>query len=225
MEVQNTTRFPAYALIVATLFTLMGCSSPVTDKTARVKMETTSYTLVFEGKKTRLSKAQFEGLDSFVRSVPVLAINYAGIEADSSNSVAMARVKKIKNYLIKHGVAQEAIHLQPATGNDKNTITLNIQYAKAAPQTLCPDWSENPVVNYKNTTFSNFGCAYNNNIAVQLANPEDLEKGHGQPAISGARDSVILQNYMANTPPPSAGASGSSSSSSSSSSSTGGASH
>lgn len=43
----------------------------------------------------------------------------------------------------------------------------------------CPDWSQSQVHNYKNEPHSNFGCAVNTNMAVQLENPEDLHHGHG----------------------------------------------
>lgn len=49
----------------------------------------------------------------------------------------------------------------------------------AVPPHPCPDWSHNATVNYDNSLHSNYGCAVNNNIAVQLADPWDLREGIG----------------------------------------------
>ena len=47
----------------------------------------------------------------------------------------------------------------------------------AVPPYPCPDWSHNATVNYDNSLHSNYGCAVNNNLAVQLADPWDLQQG------------------------------------------------
>lgn len=43
----------------------------------------------------------------------------------------------------------------------------------------CPDWSQSQVHNYENQLHSNFGCAVNTNAAVQIEDPRDLHRGHG----------------------------------------------
>lgn len=53
------------------------------------------------------------------------------------------------------------------------------QTGYAVPPHPCPDWSHNATVNYDNSLHSNYGCAVNNNIAVQLADPWDLREGIG----------------------------------------------
>lgn len=63
----------------------------------------------------------------------------------------------------------------------------------------CPDWSSNPAHNFYNKDFSNLGCAYYNNLAVQVSTPDDLQKGHGQEIGSGERESTVLQKYMSAT--------------------------
>lgn len=44
----------------------------------------------------------------------------------------------------------------------------------------CPDWSHPSVGNYDNSMHSNYGCAVNRNMAVQVEQPSDWEKGYGQ---------------------------------------------
>jgi type IV pilus biogenesis protein CpaD/CtpE len=79
----------------------------------------------------------------------------------------------------------------------------------------CPDWSSNPIANHSNADFSNLGCATNNNLLVQVKNPDDLKRGNGKAAIDAARDSVAVQSYLSGT-----GSSASSASATSSSAST-----
>jgi len=62
----------------------------------------------------------------------------------------------------------------------------------------CPDWSQNATINYDNSLHSNYGCAVNSNLAVQLENPGDLTQGyaspHGPDMEMGVR---TLQRYRA----------------------------
>jgi len=51
----------------------------------------------------------------------------------------------------------------------------------------CPNWSERSNPDFQNRTSSNFACAVNTNLAIQIANPEDLVHGR-EP--SGVTDPV-----------------------------------
>lgn len=64
----------------------------------------------------------------------------------------------------------------------------------------CPDWSHSTVVNYDNSPHSNYGCAVNNNLAQQLAYPEDI--AHGRPSdLSHGADAEtttrVIERYRA----------------------------
>lgn len=61
----------------------------------------------------------------------------------------------------------------------EKTATYDASMHAAVPPHPCPDWSHAADVNYDNSLHSNYGCAVNNNIAVQLENPRDLVKGRG----------------------------------------------
>lgn len=84
---------------------------------------------------------------------------------------------------------------------------------------ICPDWSSNPVANYNNEDFSNFRCAYDNNLFVQLKNSGDYTHGTGNHRGGvGNRESAVMQNYYNGTGASSSSSSGGSSATSSSSS-------
>lgn len=50
----------------------------------------------------------------------------------------------------------------------------------------CPDWKSVSNPNFSNSTFSNYGCGVNVNLAAQVANPEDLLYGRPGPAAEDA---------------------------------------
>ena len=61
----------------------------------------------------------------------------------------------------------------------------------------CPDWSQSQVHNYKNQVHSNYGCAVNNNLAIQLEDPEDLHHGHGDAHPDTEVTTGVVQQYRA----------------------------
>lgn len=60
----------------------------------------------------------------------------------------------------------------------------------------CPDWSHSASLNYDNSLHSNYGCAVNSNLAVQLENPGDLTQGYASPHPSDIEGTVrTIQRY------------------------------
>jgi type IV pilus biogenesis protein CpaD/CtpE len=61
----------------------------------------------------------------------------------------------------------------------------------------CPDWSSNSVVNYRNQNHSNYGCAVNRNLAIQVDDPHDLVRGRGNGAGDAEASATSLELYRA----------------------------
>lgn len=59
----------------------------------------------------------------------------------------------------------------------------------------CPDWSKSSVTNYVNENHSNFGCSVTNNMAVQLEDPADLARGHGNPVPDTEMTTHVIVDY------------------------------
>ena len=79
----------------------------------------------------------------------------------------------------------------------EKVATVDATTGYAIPPHPCPDWSQDATINYDNSNHSNYGCAVNNNIAVQLADPWDLHQGIG--SNSGNTDMGIrtIERYRA----------------------------
>jgi pilus assembly protein CpaD len=63
----------------------------------------------------------------------------------------------------------------------------------------CPNWSEASQPNFENKSMSNYGCGVNSDLAMQVANPEDLFHGHEGPAtvdaIAGAKAVQMYRDW------------------------------
>jgi pilus assembly protein CpaD len=65
----------------------------------------------------------------------------------------------------------------------------------------CPNWSLPSQPNYDNRNMSNFGCGVNSNLAMQVANPEDLLHGQkGDAAIDTVTAAKAVQFYRQTSP-------------------------
>ena len=66
----------------------------------------------------------------------------------------------------------------------------------------CPNWSVPAQPNWANKTMSNFGCGVNSNIAMQVANPEDLIHGReGAPGTGTTYRGAKAVGFYYNSPP------------------------
>jgi pilus assembly protein CpaD len=64
----------------------------------------------------------------------------------------------------------------------------------------CPNWSQPSQPNYNNQMMPGFGCAVNSNLAMQIANPEDLVNGRDSALSSTAAGTKAVILYRT-TPP------------------------
>jgi pilus assembly protein CpaD len=60
----------------------------------------------------------------------------------------------------------------------------------------CPDWGRPSQPDFGNRTSTNYGCGVNSNLAMQVANPEDLLHGRsGGSAIDAATGAKAIELY------------------------------
>ncbi len=64
-------------------------------------------------------------------------------------------------------------------------------------QAPCPDWSQPSTGNVDSSLHSNFGCAYHRNFATQIADPNDLVRGHGTPGADTEATARTIARYRA----------------------------
>jgi pilus assembly protein CpaD len=62
----------------------------------------------------------------------------------------------------------------------------------------CPNWSKTTEANYNSSNSSNYGCAYNSNLAAMVADPEDLVRGQ-KPKVDGNSGNVAANAHRTKT--------------------------
>jgi pilus biogenesis lipoprotein CpaD len=188
----------------------VSCDPAIPAKMPHVREEALSHAVLFHDGSTQLYPSEQDSLASFVSAIPPGGVSSVTLAANDSNLRAVARAQSVRSYLTKQGFNPNDIRLQSKPGIDPLMVMLNVRYAKAVPPEPCPDWSKNSGYDYENRDQSNFGCAYYNDLIVQLDNPADYNHGHGTPVIDAPRDSAYLQRYLSGTSASGGGASTSS---------------
>ncbi|GAA0550082.1 pilus assembly protein CpaD [Rhizomicrobium palustre] len=108
-----------------------------------------------------------------------------------SDSVAVLRYFGAR--LSEMGVPRGRILVGTHEGADKRVEIGFIAYTASTKP--CGDWSENLGKTYDNTSAKNFGCAVQQNIAAQVADPRDLLEMRPSDPSDAARRAVVIGNY------------------------------
>ncbi|MCP4317431.1 MAG: pilus assembly protein CpaD [Hyphomicrobiales bacterium] len=120
----------------------------------------------------------------------------------SPNTAAASHIAgQIKKVLVSEGVPARRIRVQSyqaAAQNDAAPIRLSFM-AIGAHVAQCGKWPEDLVYNTtENKHYQNFGCATQNNLAAQIANPSDLLAPRGMTPIDAQRRDIVIDNYRKN---------------------------
>lgn len=101
----------------------------------------------------------------------------------------VARVAGSYGMLIEDGAPVTAGAVQPGT-------VRVIVARRRAEVPGCPNWNRPASPDFENRSMSNYGCAYNTNLAAMVANPEDLLHGReGSTAIDASTGAKAIQMY------------------------------
>ena len=124
--------------------------------------------------------------------VPVGSVN-AGAASVLSTQVA--------DVLRKEGVPGDRILSSPYhVSSPEDAAPIRIAFMAVTASTgECGRWPEDMLANTtENKHWANFGCASQNNLAAQIANPGDLIAPRGMTAIDAERRSTVIEAYRKN---------------------------
>lgn len=124
--------------------------------------------------------------------VPVGSVN-AGAASVLSTQVA--------DVLRKEGVPGDRIVSSPyQVSSPEDAAPIRIAFMAVTASTgECGRWPEDMLANTtENRHWANFGCASQNNLAAQVANPGDLIAPRGMTAIDAERRSTVIEAYREN---------------------------
>lgn len=152
---------------------------------------------------SRLTTAMADNVKGFAQSYATTSSSVVQIQvpSGSANAASASIIKRqIRSVLTSSGIPAGKIvevHYGAAPSGDAAPIRLSY-VAITAMTGQCGQWPEDLNANtYSNKNWYNFGCASQNNLAAQIANPMDLVGPRGMSPIDAERRSVVLGNYRA----------------------------
>lgn len=120
------------------------------------------------------------------------------VPSGGPNEVAAKRLRDdVIKVLKKGGVAAHNISSEPypvASAEYSSPLRLSF-YAIKASTGPCGRWPDDLLNNAENKHYANFGCASQNNLAAQIANPADLLGPRASSPIDAERRSIVIGDY------------------------------
>ncbi|NDV86250.1 pilus assembly protein CpaD [Aurantimonas aggregata] len=120
------------------------------------------------------------------------------LPSGSMNQYAADRVSHdIVKVLNGRRVARDRVFVQPypavgASGPTPIRLAFTTLVAKTGP---CGRWPTDLAETSQNKNYHNFGCASQQNLAAQIADPRDLLSPRGVDTIDAERRTTVLDNY------------------------------
>ncbi|MCY0092957.1 CpaD family pilus assembly protein [Hoeflea ulvae] len=108
---------------------------------------------------------------------------------------------QVADILRKQGIPGDRILSSPyPVSSPDDAAPIRIAYlAITASTNECGRWPEDMLANStENKNWANYGCASQNNLAAQIANPGDLIAPRGMTPIDAERRSEVIETYRTN---------------------------
>ena len=117
---------------------------------------------------------------------PVGALNDVAAQAAAYDFARVARANGVPEGRISY-----------TAGAADVSAPVRVMYTAMRAQTnQCGRWPEDILNTHDNKHYANFGCAYQNNLAAQIANPADLLGPRKQTEIDATRRGVAIDTYQ-----------------------------
>lgn len=152
----------------------------------------------------RLNVAQRDVIRGFAQNYTARATGpvYLLTPEGSPNAAAARQLRgQVRAELSARGVASTKIvnSTYPANGiGDAAPIRLTF-VGTTAMTSQCGQWPRDMINDFNNQNYYNFGCATQNNLAAQIANPEDLIAPRGMTPIDATRRNAAIKEYRERT--------------------------
>lgn len=117
-----------------------------------------------------------------------------GSRNDAATTVAGRQIRKIAT---RHGVPASKVIVESYAGNPDEAAPIRLAYyAIAASTPACGQWPDDLMVNtHENKNYYNFGCATQNNLAAQIADPSDLLGPRRMTPADATQRGQVLDRY------------------------------
>jgi pilus assembly protein CpaD len=141
-----------------------------------------------------LSAADQARLDAFVADYKGHGNGSIAVSAPAG-TMSPAMINFFAQRINEMGVSKDRILVATHDAPDGD-MRVEINYVSYQAHTdKCGDWSENLAFTADNETPKNFGCAVQQNIAAQIADPRDLLHPRDMQDASAVRRDTVIGNY------------------------------
>lgn len=116
---------------------------------------------------------------------------------------AMSAKKEVRAILMQAGISpRQIIETNYQAPSREQSAPIRLSYvAVTATTNPCGEWPEDLLTNsVKNENWHNLGCASQQNLAAQIANPMDLVAPRGMTSIDAERRSTVIQKWRMGAP-------------------------
>lgn len=141
-----------------------------------------------------LPPAELARLDSWFQSLDLGYGDAIAVDGDYSGA-ARSQVAQVAG---RYGMMVQAAAPVTAGAVPQGMVRIVVSRNRAEVAG-CPNWSVPSQPNFENRTMSNYGCGVNSNLAMQVADPQDLFSGRAGPvsvdAIAGAKAITMYRNW------------------------------
>lgn len=120
------------------------------------------------------------------------------VPTSTANEIAARKTGQALHYaLVRAGVPHASIVVVPYhVGNHARPSPVRLSFLKVKAVTpKCGVWPERYANRTDNAQYHNFGCAYQQNLAAQVANPADLVRPRVMEPANGARRAQVIGAY------------------------------
>ncbi len=150
---------------------------------------------------TRLTTGMKDTIKGFAQRFTASPASYVQVQVPQGglNAPAASRLShEVRSALVASGVhAKNIVMTAYAAGSNGDAAPIRLSFiATKAVTSSCGEWPEDLSDNtMNNRNWYNFGCASQNNLAAQIANPTDLLGPRGMTPIDAARRSTVIGKY------------------------------
>ena len=126
------------------------------------------------------------------------------VPTGSANELAAASTGRAVHYaLVRNGVPRNHIQIAPyEVGDHSQVAPLRLAYLRVkAVVPHCGIWPDSGTANYRNSSYYNFACSQQHNLAAMVANPADFVRPHAMTPADGSRRADVIQKYRAGADP------------------------
>jgi pilus assembly protein CpaD len=152
----------------------------------------------------RLNTAQRDMIRGFAQNYGSRATGpvYLLTPEGSPNSAAARQLRnQVRAELSTRGIASSKIvNSSYVTLSATDAAPIRLTFVGTTAMTSqCGQWPKDMINDFNNQNYYNFGCATQNNLAAQIANPEDLVAPRGMTPIDATRRNAAIQEYRQKT--------------------------